>query len=407
MNKPVKADSRPRGPLAGIRVLDLSRVLAGPYCTMLLADLGAEVIKVERPGCGDDTRQWGPPFKNGASAYFMCCNRNKKSITVDLKSQAGQKVVQDLARCSDVLVENFLPGKLAGYGLDYPSLSGLSKQLVYCSITGFGQTGPRHNAPGYDLLVQALSGLMSITGEPGGPPMKVGVAIADLAAGLFASNAIMAALVGRSANGHGDYVEIALYDACLALLANVGSAYLMNGDLPRRYGNAHPSIVPYQVFAAMDASFVVAVGNDRQYHRLCSAIGLGELATDKRFASNADRVVHRKQLVGTLSEHFLSSTAEHWLSVLIDARVPCAPINELDAALSDEHVSARNMLLDARDGHNDTISMIGSPMKLSSVGETRKTMPPPGLGEHTEQVLQEILGYSREQIAQLALSAVT
>ena len=395
------------GPLAGIRVLDLSRVLAGPYCSMLLGDLGAEVIKIERPGSGDDTRHWGPPFRNGESAYFICCNRNKKSVTLDLKTEIGRRLVRDLLRKSDVLVENFLPGKLAACGLDYQSVRVLNQSLVYCSITGFGQTGPRRLEPGYDLLVQAMSGVMSITGEPGRQPMKVGVAIADITAGLFASNAIMAALVGRATSGRGDYIDIALYDACLAWLANVGSAYLMTGELPARYGNAHPSIVPYQAFDALDAAFVVAVGNDRQYQRFCDAIGRPELGADARFSSNAARVRNREVLIGQLGEHFRAAEAAFWLEALARARVPCGPINTLDRALADPQVAARGMQVEVAHARCDSLSMVASPIKLASTGSTQGVSPPPLLGEHTEQILKSVLDLSDAEVAQLARDGIT
>lgn len=401
------AANRNPGPLAGIRVLDLSRVLAGPYCTMLLADLGAEVIKVERPETGDDTRHWGPPFRNGESAYFFCCNRNKKSITLNLKSEAGQDLVRELAQRSDVLVENFIPGKLDEFGLGHTSLRKSNDKLIYCSLTGFGQTGPRRLEPGYDLLVQALSGVMSITGEPGGSPMKVGVPIADITAGLFASNAIMAALVGRAGSGRGEYIDIALYDACLAWLANVGSSYLMTGELPRRTGNAHPSIVPYQAFRAADESFVVAIGNDRQYQRFCTAIGMQQLASDARFATNVDRVANREALILQLDEHFLNADAGYWLAALARARVPSGPINRVDKALGDPQVAARNMRIDVMHERCNTISLVSSPMKLGSMQAGAGVMPPPTLGEHTGEILTSLLGLPASAIMELARAGVT
>ena len=404
--KPDKTGAVPdTGPLAGFRVLDLSRVLAGPYCTMLLGDLGADVIKVEQPGKGDDTRHWGPPFEAGASAYFLCCNRNKRSVTIDLSTAEGQALVRSLARCSDVLVENFLPGKLRRFGLDHETLCAENEKLVYCSITGFGQSGPRHMQPGYDILVQALSGIMSITGEPVGEPMKVGVAIADITAGLFASNAIMAALLARQSkadgSGKGDYIDIALFDSCLAWLANVGSAFMMTAELPQRMGNAHPSIVPYQAFRASDRHFIVAVGNDGQFGRLCQALSLPGLAEDQRFATNKQRVINRLALLEILEKLFSTRSAGHWIATLGAVSVPCGHINTLDQVFSDEQVRARGMQISAETHAGAVISMVGSPMKFASMPGPQTCSPPPSLGQHTDEVLAALLGLSPEERASL------
>ena len=295
-------------PLSGIRVLDLSRVLAGPYCTMVLGDLGADVIKVESPE-GDETRGWGPPFASGESAYYLCVNRNKRSIVVDFKTEEGRRLLYEAVKQSDVLVENFRPSTLARFSLDYESLAAINPTLIYCSITGFGQTGPLRDKPGYDFMIQAMGGLMSVTGEPDGEPMKVGVAVADLFAGQNAAIAILAALQARTQTGRGQHLDISLFDSQVAMLANVASNYLISGKLPRRYGNAHANIVPYQSFKAIDAWFVLAVGNDKQFEKLCVVIGTSDLADDTRFATNQGRVEHRQELIPLLKAIFLTRTA--------------------------------------------------------------------------------------------------
>jgi formyl-CoA transferase len=377
-------------PLHGLRVLDLSRVLAGPYCTMVLGDLGADVIKVEPPG-GDETRAWGPPFAAGESAYYLCVNRNKRGIVVDFKTDDGQATLQELASKSDVLVENFRPGTLARYGLDYDSLRSRNPRLVYCSISGFGQTGPLRERPGYDFMIQAMGGLMSVTGDPHGEPMKVGVAAADLFAGQNAVIAILAALGARDRTGEGQYIDIALFDSQLGWLANVASNYLISGDLPKRHGNAHPNIVPYQSFAAADGWFALAVGNDKQFTRLCELIGQPEWARDDRFATNAARVIHRDALIALLEPLFALRRVDEWLSTLEAADIPCGPINTLEEVFAEPQVSAREMLVTMEHPTIGDLPLVGSPLKFSQT-PVQYRLPPPRLGEHTEEILREILG---------------
>lgn len=384
-------------PLADIKVLDLSRVLAGPYCTMLLADLGAEVVKVERPGTGDDTRQWGPPFAGGESTYFLSCNRNKKSVTLNLKSPKGRELAAALAEQSDVLVENLLPGTLDELGLGYEALKQINPRLIYCSISGFGQDGPYRERPGYDLLVQAMGGVMSITGEADGQPMKVGVAISDVTSGLYATVAILAALAARERTGMGDRIDISLLDSTVSWLANVASAFLVTGNTPKRYGNAHASIVPYQSFRTADGHIVVAVGNDGQWERFCRAIERPDLHADERFRTNPSRVQHRDMLIPILEQYLATRPAAYWLERLEQAEVPAAPVNTLDRVFTDPQVLARRMLLEVPHPTIGQLRMTGSPLKLQSTGE-RSVSAPPLLGQHTEEVLQERLGVSREEI---------
>jgi formyl-CoA transferase len=377
-------------PLHGVRVLDLSRVLAGPYCTMVLGDLGADVIKVEPPE-GDETRAWGPPFAAGESAYYLCVNRNKRGMVVDLKTDEGCVLLRDLAMKSDVLVENFRPGTLARFGLDYETLRSDNPRLVYCAISGFGQTGPLRDRPGYDFMIQAMGGLMSVTGDPDGEPMKVGVAAADLFAGQYAVIAILAALQARERTGEGQYIDIALFDSQLGWLANVASNYLISGNPPKRYGNAHPNIVPYQSFAAADGWFALAVGNDKQFARLCELIGQPEWASDERFVSNAARVAHRDELVALLEPIFALRRVDDWLAELETADVPCGPINALDQVFAEPQVEAREMLVTMEHPTIGELPLVGSPLKFSQTPvEYRR--PPPRLGEHTEDILREVLG---------------
>ena len=379
-------------PLNRIRVLDLSRVLAGPYCTMVLGDLGADVIKVESPE-GDETRGWGPPFAGeaqGESAYYLCVNRNKRSIIVDFKTDEGRDVLHALIKQSDILVENFRPGTLARYSLDFESASAINPNLIYCSISGFGQTGPLHEKPGYDFMIQAMGGLMSITGQSEGEPMKVGVAVADLFAGQNALIATLAALQARTLTGKGQHLDISLFDSQLGMLANVASNYLISDNLPKRHGNAHANIVPYQSFQCNDAWFVVAVGNDKQFEKLCRVIGIPELVNDKRFTLNEERVDHREELIAILKPIFLTRTAGEWLSALESAGVPCGPINTLDKVFAEPQVQAREMLIEMAHPTIGKLPLVGSPLKFSDTPVEYK-LPPPRLGEHTEQVLQELL----------------
>ncbi len=374
-------------PLNGIRVLDLSRVLAGPYCTMVLGDLGADVIKVEPPE-GDETRGWGPPFAEGESAYYLCVNRNKRGIVINLKTDEGKKILHDLALQSDVLVENFRPGTLAKFGLDFETLHELNPKLIYCSITGFGQTGSMKDKPGYDFMIQALGGLMSITGEPEGEPMKTGVAVVDLFAGQNAIIAILAALQARTLTGRGQHLDISLFDSQLGWLANVASNYLISGKLPKRHGNAHPNIVPYQSFQASDGWFAIAVGNDKQFDALCKVIGKLELANDPRFAKNSARVENRAEIIPLLASIFKTASVSEWLNKLDEAEIPCGPIQNFEQVFSMPTVKEREMLVKMNHPTIGELPLIGSPLKMSDT-PVEYRLPPPLMGEHTEEVLRE------------------
>jgi len=395
----------PTPPLADLLVLDLSRVLAGPFATMMLADLGAEVIKVERPDRGDDTRQWGPPWAGDESAYYLSVNRNKKSITLNLKGEKGREIVRELASQADVLMENWRVGTMKRWGLGYETLQALNPGLIYCAITGYGQTGPYRDRPGYDFIIQAEGGGMSITGPVEGPPMKVGVAIVDITAGLFATTSILAALHERERSGKGQYVDIALLDSQVAWLANVGSNYLVSGQRPARYGNAHPNIVPYEPFPTSDGWIAVGVGNDRQWQRLCALAGWDDLAADERFATNPQRVEHRDVLVPMLQERFRARTSEKWHAALQEAGIPCGPINFIDQVFSDPQVLARDMLVELPHLIAGTVRLAGSPLKLSRT-PARIEEPPPLLGQHTEEILTKYLGYTPDDLARLRDEAV-
>jgi len=391
--------------LAGVRVLDLSRVLAGPWCTQTLADLGADVIKVERPAGnghpgGDDTRGWGPPFlqdrtghDTAEAAYYLGCNRNKRSIAIDLAQPEGQALVHRLATECDVLVENFKVGDMERYGLDAPTLLNARPQLIYCSITGFGQTGPYRDRAGYDYAVQGLGGLMSVTGErddrPGGGPQKVGVAVADLFTGLYSTVAILAALRHRDATGCGQHIDMALLDTQVAMLANLGANYLVTGVAPQRAGNAHQNIVPYQVFEAADGHLILAVGNDSQFVRFCEVAGRPELARDERFLRNADRVRHRELLVPLLTAVLRTRSKQQWLDELEAAKVPCGAINDLAEVFADPQVQARGMTVAVPHPLSDSLRLIASPIKLSAT-PVQVRRAPPLLGQHTDEVLREL-----------------
>ncbi len=386
-------------PLQNIRVLDLSRVLAGPYCTMVLGDLGAEVIKVEPPE-GDETRGWGPPFAEGESAYYLCVNRNKRGMVVNLKTDEGREILRELAMQSDVLVENFRPGTLKKFGLDFETLHELNPRLIYCSISGFGQTGPLRDMPGYDFMIQAMGGIMSVTGEPDGEPMKVGVAVADLFAGQNAVISILAALQARTFTGEGQYIDIALFDSELGWLANVASNFLISGKNPKRYGNAHANIVPYQSFQAIDGWFVVAVGNDKQFEAFCKVIGKPELSADERFSTNSARVQNREILIPLLKPIFMQKTVSEWLALIGD-QFPCGPINNFDQVFSMPHVKEREMQVQMEHPTIGALPLVGSPLKMGGTPVSYR-LPPPLMGQHTKDILRESLGYSDEKVMALA-----
>ncbi len=401
--------------LAGVRVLDLSRVLAGPWCTQTLADLGADVIKIERPGSGDDTRGWGPPFlrdrdgrETSESSYYLCANRNKRSLAVDIASPPGQALIRRLARDCDVVVENFKVGDMARYGLDADSLRATDSRLIYCSITGYGQDGPYARRPGYDFAVQGLGGLMSVTGErdglPGAGPQKVGVAVADLVTGMYATVAILAALRHRDATGEGQVIDMALLDAQVAMLANLGSQYLMGGSVPQRMGNGHPSIVPYQAFEAADGHVILAIGNDAQFARFCSIAGHPEWAGDPRFARNADRVRNREVLVPLIAAEMQRRDRAGWLAALEAASIPCSPVNAIDEVFADPQVRARGLQVAIDHPERDGLPMVASPLRLSAT-PVRYRNAPPMLGQHTEDVLREF-GWSAQEIAELRMQGV-
>ncbi|MCA7926880.1 CoA transferase [Burkholderia cenocepacia] len=399
------------GALSHIRVLDLTRVLAGPWCAQTLADFGADVIKVERPGAGDDTRHWGPPYLKDAdgadtaeAAYYLAANRNKRSVTIDIATPEGQQIVRELAAQSDVVLENYKVGQLKKYGLDYEALRAVKPDLVYCSVTGFGQTGPYAHRAGYDFIVQGIGGFMSITGErdgePGGGPQKAGVAIADLATGLYSTIAVLAALAHRDRTGEGQYIDMALLDVQVALLANMNTNFLASGKPPVRWGNAHPNIVPYQTFQTRDGWIIVAVGNDGQFRKFVEAGGRPELADDERFATNPSRVRHRDTLVPILAEMVKARGKADWISALEAAGVPCGPINDLDEVFDNEQVVARGMQVSLPHPCGADVKLVRNPIRMSATPPDARTAPPL-LGAQTEDVLRDMLGYDDVRIAAL------
>ena len=394
-------------PLNGIRILDITRALAGPYCTMMLGDLGADVIKVERPGVGDETRGWGPPFVGkayasypGESAYFIAANRNKRSVTVNIQSAEGQAIVRKLAGISDVLVENYRTGDLDRLGLGYANLHRLHPRLIYCSVSGYGRTGPYAERPGYDAILQAEGGMMSITGAVDGPPSRVGIPIIDITSGMFAATAILSALRARDLTGEGQLVDISLFDAHLALLTNVASNYLVGGKPPRRLGNAHPNLVPYDAFPARDGWFVVGIANEKQWGSLCEVFARPDLKTDSRFATNRDRVTHREELGTELNRIFSQRDVDDWLADLVKAGLPCGRINSIPEVFAHPQAQAREMTLETQHPTAGTVQLPGFPYKFSKTpAEIHR--PPPLLGEHTEEVLTGLLDFSADDVVSL------
>ncbi|MGF0338065.1 CaiB/BaiF CoA transferase family protein [Ectopseudomonas toyotomiensis] len=404
------------GALSHIRVLDLSRVLAGPWAGQIFGDLGAEVIKVERPGSGDDTRHWGPPYIKDAkgndsreAAYFQSANRNKQSLTLDFTQPEGQRLVRELVAQCDVLLENFKVGGLAAYGLDYESLKAINPRLIYCSITGFGQSGPYAKRAGYDFMIQGLGGLMSLTGreegEEGAGPMKVGVALTDILTGLYATVGVLAALNQREQSGLGQHIDVALLDVQVACLANQAMNYLATGVSPKRLGNAHPNIVPYQDFPSADGNFILAVGNDGQFRKFCEVAGIANLADDPRFVTNKARVAHRAELIPLLRQATVFKTTAQWIEQLEKAGVPCGPINDLQQVFADPQVQARGLRLDLPNALGSSTPQVASPLRLSATPVAYRSAPPL-LGQHTDNLLQKLLGMSETQIAELREAGV-
>jgi formyl-CoA transferase len=393
------------GALAGLRVLDLTRILAGPLCTQMLGDMGADVIKVEPPGTGDDTRTWGPPFAGGESAYFLGVNRNKRSLTLNLAVEPGQRILAALIERADVLVENFRLGTLEKWGFGADWFERNAPRLVRCSITGYGSSGPKARLPGYDFILQAESGLMSICGEPDGPPTKYGVAIVDVVTGLYACNSILAALAARARTGRGQHVEVSLFESGIAMLINVGSNYLVSGQDARRYGNGHPSIVPYTTYPTADGMIAVAVGTDAQFARFAETVGHPEWARDERFATNPARVTNREAMDALIAEALRAHETGVWIEKLRAVGVPCGPIHTVAQALNDPHTLAREMVRTVKHPTAGEIRMLGIPFRLNGTPATIRR-PPPLLGEHTEEVLREELGYDAARIAELRAAKV-
>lgn len=409
--------SEKKGPLHGLKVLDLSRILAGPTCTQLFGDMGAEIIKIERPQKGDDTRYWGPPFlkdENGKdtteSAYYLCTNRNKNSVAVDLTKEDGQEIISNLVKNCDILVENFKAGDLARYSLDYEAMSAINPRLIYCSITGFGMTGPYAKRPGYDFLIQGMGGIMSLTGKPDdqdGEPMKCGVGIADVMCGMYASVAILAALNARHTSGRGQHLDISLLDCQVAWLINQGAGYLVSGEVPPRRGNEHPTIVPYSTFPGSDQSFIIAAGNDAQFTRMCEVIGASNLAENPKFQKNTDRVLNRDELIPIINQYTRKQTAAYWLKAMEEAGVPCGPVNDLAQTFADPQIQHREMAITMahRNNLDEGVTLIGNPLNFSDTPVQYKKAPPVR-AEDTREILSKHLGLSEEKLNELEANGI-
>ena len=402
------------GPLKGLRILDMSRILAGPTCTQMFGDLGADIIKIERPGVGDDTRKWGPPYVKDSdgndtseSAYYLCANRNKRSLTVDITKAEGQELIWKLVGKCDVLIENYKVGGLKKYGLDYAAIKAEFPELIYCSISGFGQAGPKSHLPGYDFMIQAMGGIMSVTGEPDGSPMKVGVGIADVMCGMYAAVSILAAIRHRDQGGHGQYIDLALLDSQAAWLINSGSNYLTSREDQHRLGNAHPNIVPYQAFQTSDSFFVLAIGNDAQFRKFCKFAEAPELPDDSRFKTNADRVKNRDVLVTMINDLTQGFSTRHWLEGLAKRQVPCGPVNTIKEVFDDPQIQHREMEISMPHplSGKGNVTLIGSPLKMSATPVTYRHAPPT-LGQHTDEILDELLGMDEDERRELAMKKV-
>ncbi|QED47805.1 CaiB/BaiF CoA transferase family protein [Cytobacillus dafuensis] len=385
--------------LDGIKVVDLTRVLAGPYCTMILADLGADVIKVEAPGGSDETRSWGPPFQNGVSAYYLCANRNKRSITVNLKTEEGREIIRKLTKEADVLIHNFKTGSMEKWMLDYDTMKTINPKLVYCSITGFGETGPDRHLPGYDYIIQGLSGLMSITGYEESGPIKIGVAMVDILTGLYSAIAIEAALYEREKSGQGQKIDMSLLDTAVSSLANVASNYLISGNVPKRLGNDHPNIVPYSTFKTMDGEMIIAVGNNRQFSTLCEIIGIPEVGYLEKYKTNDARVKNSKELTRIIENQLQLKPADHWITLFTQNQIPCGPIQTMDQVFTHPQIIAREMVVNFTHPEAGKVKLVGSPIKLSRT-KVKMERHPPLAGEHTSEVLQQA-GFSKDEIVKL------